>query len=133
MTFTLPIYYTQEFKTKDDKTFLLGMNWYRNAHYHIQNKVKQDLEASLLKQFEQVGPILGPYKVHYTVYYKNPSCDGANIVALSEKFFLDALQVDLVRQDSVRHHLGSTWVIGGCDKLNPRVEINISGVSNNTC
>lgn len=31
MTVILPIYYTQEFKTKPNKTSLVGMNLYRNA------------------------------------------------------------------------------------------------------
>ena len=125
MTFTLPIYYTQTFKTKPDKTFLIGMNWYNTAHYHIKNEVKQSLTTLITEQFENIGPVLGPYKVHYTLYWKNPSSDGSNIISLSEKIFLDAIQQGLVSEDNVKHHMGSTWTNAGQDKVNPRVEITI--------
>jgi hypothetical protein len=124
--FTLPIYYTQTFKTKPDKTFLIGMNWYNTAHYHIKNTVKQELQATLREQFADIGPVLGPYQVHYKLYYSRPNCDGSNIIALTEKIFLDAIQDGLVREDNVQHHLGSTWSVAGQDKLNPRCEIQIT-------
>lgn len=124
MIFTLPIYYT--YGVRKPKTVLVGMNFYRNAVFHLQNNVKQEFTEHLHNQFKGIGPIIGQYRIQYTVYYKNPSSDGSNIVALSEKFFLDALQsYGLVREDNVQHHLGSTWYVGGCDKLDPRVEITI--------
>jgi endonuclease IV len=123
----MPIYWAEKFKTKPDKVHLIGMNFFRNAHYHTQNKLKQELEQSLKESFnESFDKITTSYKVHYTLYYKNPACDGSNIIALSEKIFLDFLQsIDLVTNDNVKYHLGSSWSIGGCDKLNPRVEITL--------
>jgi hypothetical protein len=129
MTFVMPIYYTQEFKTKDPKTTLVGMNKWATEHYHLKNKIKSSLEDDLIKQIQDanLGPILTPYKVHYKLYWKNPSSDGSNIVALSEKIFLDAIQkADLVQEDNVKWHMGSTWENIGQDKENPRVEITIS-------
>jgi hypothetical protein len=103
------------------------MNFYRNAHFHVKNQLKAELESTLLKQFANVGPILGQYQVRYNIYYKNPSCDGSNIAALMEKVFLDAGQLaGILREDNVQHHLGSTWSIAGQDKLNPRCEIQIT-------
>jgi hypothetical protein len=127
VTFTLPIYYTQTFKTKPDKTMLVGMNQFNAAHYYLKNQIKQTLQDSLKSQFSGIGPILGPYQVNYHIYYKNPSSDGSNVAALMEKIFLDAAQkFNLTREDNVKHHLGSTWSVAGCDKLNPRCEIHIT-------
>lgn len=130
MSVVLPIYYTQEFKTKNDKTFLVGMNWYNTAHYHIKNKVKQDFTELILKQLTGIEPIQDKFKVHYKLYYKNISSDPSNIVALAEKIFLDAIQKgDIVKDDNMKYHTSSSWEVIGIDKDNPRVEISISAVS----
>lgn len=125
MTFIAPIYYTHEYRTKPSKTILIGMNHYRNAHFSMQTAIKHFVEGALLPQFTNVGMVLGPYRIHYKLYYKNPISDGSNIVALTEKCFLDSLQGILTRSDTVLHHLGSSWEVAGQDIENPRVEINI--------
>lgn len=84
-TITLPIYYDQEFKTKPSKRFLVGMNWYRNAHYLLSNKVKDhyhDLvkEAIQDTKFEKVS-------LEYIVYVGRKNTDGHNIRSVIEKFF----------------------------------------------
>lgn len=126
----MPIYYTQEFKTKDNKTFLVGMNWYRNAHYHISNKVKKERHELVCSQ---IGPSpaekIEKYKLHITLYYKNSNCDGSNISSLVEKYVLDAIQEHgVVENDNVKFHLGTTWEIGGQDKENPRAEVIIKEI-----
>jgi len=132
--FSMPIYWTEKFKTKPDKVHLIGMNFFRNAHHFIQNKLKQDLEQYLKDSFNgSLDIITSTYKVHYTLYYKNPACDGSNIIALSEKIFLDFAQsVNLITNDNVKYHLGSSWSIGGIDKENPRVEITIKEYNETT-
>jgi len=125
---TLPIYYTQVYKTKPDKTFLVGMNWYRNANPFINNEVKK-YYADLIS--DQIGQNLNldkpfQYTLNIKLYYSNPSCDGSNIFALMEKYALDALQkLAWVKQDNVKYHLGTTTEVVGKDKDNPRVEIEI--------
>ena len=101
------------------------MNYYRNAVYYDQNKLKQEVEDQLKQSYASIFiPVTTPFKVHYTLYYKNPSCDGANIIALIEKIFLDFIQnIGLIPNDTVKYHYGSTWSVGGQDKLNPRCEI----------
>lgn len=122
---TLPIYWTQHFKTKNDKTVLVGMNWYRNAHYMLQNRMKQEFTELIEDQLDSTQ-IQGPYTLHIDLYYKNPTCDGSNIVALMEKVALDALQHNkVVEQDNVQFHLGTTWNVVGQDKQNPRCDISI--------
>lgn len=124
MQLTLPIYYTQEFKTKPSKTFLVSMNWYRGAFYHIQNEVKKHYH-SLVQEQKPEGKF-STFHVDYSLYYKNPSCDASNVIALIEKFTLDALKdCDTIIDDKVKYHLSSSWAVLGQDKENPRVEITI--------
>jgi len=126
---TVPIYWTKTYKTKADKTVLVGMNFYRNAHYFDQNRLKQEFEELIIEQLDN-SCVQGTYKLDIRLYYKNPSCDGANICSLVEKILLDALQKNnTVEQDNVKHHLGTTWSIAGQDKVNPRCEIYIRSVN----
>lgn len=124
MQLTLPIYHTIEKKRSANKTILLGLNWYRNAYHFEQNKVKQayhELVHSQVgdSQFEQ-------FTIQYLLYYKNSVCDPSNIIALVEKFLLDALQsTNTIPNDTVKYHLGSSWEVVGQDKDNPRVEVII--------
>ena len=129
MTLVLPIYYIQEFKTKANKTHLVGMNLYRNAHHFLQNAMKKHFQELVLEQLPSVEQQLKQFTVDYKVYYKSPVCDGSNIVALIEKFYLDAIKTHgLISDDNVNYHVGSTWVVLGQDKLNPRVEIAIKEI-----
>jgi hypothetical protein len=124
----LPIYWTKQFKTKKDKTVLTSLNWFRNAHYHDQNNMKKHYHSLVASQ---LGGIEVPqkYLLDMQLYYKNPSCDGSNIVALIEKFVLDALQeFGVVINDNVRYHVGSTWRVTAQDKNNPRCEISIINI-----
>lgn len=126
MTVVLPIYYIQEFKTKANKTSLVGMNLYRNAHHFLQNAMKKHFQELVLEQLPSVEQQLKQFTVNYKVYYKSPVCDGSNIIALIEKFYLDALKEHgLIADDNVKYHLGSSWTIIEQDKENPRVEVTI--------
>ena len=102
------------------------MNWYRNAHYHNQNKMKKDFHELVTKQLGE-ETIDNTFTLTLSLYYKNSSCDGANIAALIEKFTLDALQENkTVVNDNVKYHLGTTWSVIAQDKDNPRCEISIT-------
>ena len=128
--FTLPIYWVETFKTKPNKTHLVGMNFYRNAHFIQQNKLKKDLEELLYNSNTVCSKIEGSFTVSYVLFYKNSACDASNIIALIEKIFLDFAQAaNIIQQDSVKYHLGSSWSIGGQDKSNPRVEITIKDLN----
>ena len=129
MTVVLPIYYIQEFKTKANKTHLVGMNLYRNAHHFLQNAMKKHFQELVLEQLPPVEQQLKQFTVNYKVYYKSPVCDGSNIVALIEKFYLDAIKTHgLISDDNVNYHLGSTWEVVRQDTINPRVEIAIKEI-----
>ena len=125
---TLPIYYEQTFKTKPPKTLMVGLNWYRNCSPFLSNKVKAHYHELVHNQSCNL-PKLKTFTIHYSLFYKNPACDGGNIIALIEKFLLDGLASSgVISNDNVLNHLGSTWTVTACDKLDPRVEITISEV-----
>jgi hypothetical protein len=127
---TLPIYWTNHKKTKPSTTHLTGLNFYRNAYFQVQNKMKQDYHELVYHALKDIPPIEGPFTVHTVLFYKNPSCDGRNIVPMVEKFLLDALQdLNIIPNDNVKFDLGGTWEIGGQDKENPRCEITIKAAS----
>ena len=125
----LPIYYTQEFKTKPAKTFLVGLNWERNAHYFIKNEVKKYYHSLIAKQVPTIDKPLTTFKVHTKLYYKNPSSDGRNIVPMIEKYLLDGLQeCNILTNDNVKYDIGGSWEVAGKDKNNPRCEITVKGI-----
>ena len=131
ISFDLPIYWVNERKTKASTTHLAGMNYFMNAHYHTKNKMKKDFSAMIYDSIEELQvETLEQYKVHYRLYYKNLNSDGSNVIAVIEKFLLDALQhLSITDDDNVRHHLGSSWEVVEQDRSNPRVEITISSIS----
>jgi hypothetical protein len=120
---TLPIYYTIKRKTKKDKIILVGMNWYRNAHFQESNKVKEYYHKLVS---EQVGTQkFNKIFIEYKVYLKRKGTDGQNIRAVIEKFFLDGLvECGAIKDDTIEYVLGdsSTYLL---DKSNPSVDIII--------
>ena len=125
---TIPVYYTQTFKTKNDKTFLVNLNWYRNAHYFIKNEVKQWFNDDIIRQLKELNaqPIKGPYVLAFKYYYKNVSSDLDNVCAMANKSFNDAAQAyGLVENDNVKFCKCSCYYTAEQDKENPRVEIFI--------
>ncbi len=126
MTVILPIYYTQEFKTKPNKTSLVGINLYRNAHHFLQNNMKKHFQDLVIEQLPPVVEVIQQFTVTYKLYYKSPVCDASNIVALIEKFYLDAIkQHGLIIDDNVNYHISSSWQVIAQDKTNPRIEVTI--------
>ncbi len=123
--YTLPIYWSQTKK----KTVLVGMNAYRNWHYLVSAKFKREFTQLVEAQINNESKINKPYQLHIKLFYKNPNCDGSNIIALIEKVFLDALiSAGLLQQDTVIYHKGSTWEVIEQDKVNPRCEIVIKEI-----
>ena len=117
----LPIYFGSR------KKYLMSLNWLQDVHYRARNKVKQDFH-------EQIGKILindkisfkGSIRTHYKLYYKNKLCDAPNVVAVIDKFLLDALQEhNIIVQDNVQYYIASSWEVVEQDKTNPRIEVEI--------
>ena len=125
---TLPVYYTQTFKTKPDKTFLVGLNWYRSAHYFIKNEVKQYYNTLIIEQLEAISApkLKGPYELAFKYYYKSVVSDLDNVCAMANKSFNDAAQAyGLVENDNVKYCRKSCYYVASQDKDNPRMEVFI--------
>ena len=119
---TLPIYWTMP----SGKTTLVGMSFYRNAIFHLQNKLKQEFTELVGNQLEGIVPVKGQFRLSIDLYYKNSVCDASNIIAVIEKIALDALQeFSIIDNDNVKYHLGSCYTVKGQDKVNPRAEITV--------
>jgi len=125
---TFPIYYVQEFKTKPSKTFLVGLNWYRNAHHMLSNKVKAHYHE-LVKQ--QIGNTkFDKIKITYHIYAGRNGTDGHNIRAVMEKFICDGLvEAGCIKDDSIEF-LKRDSSIYFIDKENPRIEVYIEDYEN---
>lgn len=119
---TIPVYLNL---TKTKQTFL-SMSWYRNAHFYSQNKAKKMVHELVLPQLTNFRPVTLYYSVLYVYYFKNVVSDLPNAGAIASKFFNDSLQtLNLVPNDNVKYLLAEHYVVGGQDKLNPRIEIYI--------
>ncbi len=124
MQMTLPIYYTQNFKTKKDKTFMVGMNWYRNAHYILANDVKNRYHSMIARQLHGINERFSKPFMHYKLFYKTASSDMMNVVDCIDKFTMDALQeCGMIENDNVKFYQRAFIEVGGKDRENPRMEV----------
>lgn len=126
---SIPVYFTNTFKTKPDKTFLVSLNWYRNANYHEQNKVKVHMSDLIANQLNPFDVLEGKYQVTYEYYYKNKTSDLPNVTTMASKWVNDTLQeLKLVPNDNVQYLVQELHKVAGQDKENPRIEIAIKEI-----
>lgn len=126
LEFEIPVYFVQEFKRKENKTWLCGMNWYRNAHFAVQNNVKahyHELIKKLISDKVPLEPLLS-YQVEYTYHYKNVTSDLGNVCSLASKFVNDALQeLGFVIDDNVQYLQREIFSVGKRDLGNPHISV----------
>lgn len=118
----LPVY--QILRKKSNKHSLINMNWYRNEHYQILNKVKINYHSFVYNQLpKNTLQLKTPLHIHYKIYIKRKGTDGGNIRSVIEKFVLDALvQYKLIKDDTI-DFIQSDSAEYFYDKNNPRCEI----------
>ena len=122
----LPIYYTFTKKTKKDNKVLVGMNWYRNAHFRNSNQVKQYYHKLIFSKVTQSQKLKDKYMVSYMLYPSNSNCDLMNVVSVIDKFLNDALQDSgVIVNDNIKFYKHMIATVKEVDKLNPRIEIII--------
>ena len=125
----LPIYHTFQRKTKKDTKILVGMNWYRNAHFRNSNQVKQYYHKLIHSKVTQSQKLKNKYMVSYTLYPSNSNCDLMNVVSVIDKFLNDALQdCGVVINDNIKFYKSMTAGVKEIDKYNPRIEIKITEI-----
>ena len=129
MVLELPIYYTFKYKTKKDKTVLVGINWYRNTHFQLETKVKKYYQALVRSKLSVKTEQFEQYKIHYKLFYKSKVCDASNIIPIIDKYLNDTIQeMGLLINDNVNYYKQSSWEVVGQDKENPRVEIELEEI-----
>ena len=119
MEIILPIYTN----TSKKKKVLVSLNWYRNAHYGIKDKVKKQYHEIV---YEQLRGARKPFDkrigVKYQLWYKRGDCDLMNVVSVLDKFLLDALvQAGMIKDDNVNKYISCHAEVGGKDSKNPRL------------
>lgn len=128
----IPVYYIKEYKTKNSKTFLLSLNWYRNAHHIEQNIVKKHLEEIVANQLKDISQINSPFTVTYYYYYTNAASDLPNVGPLASKWLLDTLQhLKHIRNDNVKFLSEEHYYALPAENNDPRIEAIITEKENN--
>ena len=119
---TVPIYYEVEYKTKPNKTILVGLNWYRNVHFHLNNKVKHFYHNLIIAELGKLK-IETPCRPHFNVFLKRKGTDGHNVRSIIEKYVLDGLvECGAIPDDTPEYIQSGSWECS-YDKENPRCEI----------
>lgn len=128
---SLPVYYTHHYKTKPSKTFLVNMNWYRNAFHHEQNEVKHHYNTLVADLLPTPCETMLQYKVSYTYHFKSKVSDLSNTCSMISKFLNDSLQeIGIVQNDNVQFLLEEHSYVGDYDKHFPRCDITIERITN---
>lgn len=123
ISLTLPFYFGSK------KKYMIGMNWYGTSHYRARNNVKQEFHKMIDKILSKDYKLNSPLQTHYKVFYKNVLSDAPNIVAVIDKFLLDALQEsNVIENDNVQHYIKSSWEVVAQDRVNPRIEVEIKEI-----
>jgi len=115
-------------KVSSKAKFILNINNYRNAHYHVLNKAKIEFADMIRPIIEQL-PKLSTVNIHYQVYPKdNRLFDISNVCSIVDKFFCDVLQeCAVIENDNYNYVKHISYSFGNVDKKNPRVVAIITG------
>ena len=111
----------------------INLNWYRNAHYLVSNKVKKLVAESISDQIEGIE-LETPVTVTYRVYKPTRRrLDKMNVVAITSKFVLDALSEAGVWEDDNDNFVKTETILPTIhDKDNERVEIVFETIKKDT-
>lgn len=104
----------------------LNLNEYKSWHYQVKSMVVKayynDFFAINGVQSKPIGYRVSVYFVLYT--QSKREVDRANILCVHDKFACDAMvKAGYLIDDNDKHIRSTTYLTGGVDKENPRVEI----------
>ena len=114
-----------------NKKFILNLNNYRNTHYQVLNKAKQNYSLVIKSILREVkAEKFTRVKITYTLHPKTRRLtDLDNVISIVQKFFQDALVKEgFLEDDNYKYIAENIQRIGSIDKENPRVDINIEEV-----
>lgn len=118
-----------EVQLSKNKKFILNMNNYRNAHYQTLNKAKKIYDQGIRPMIVGVR-LPSEIEITYTYYAASKRrVDIANPCSIIDKFFSDSLvNCGCIEDDDVKHLKKVSYVWGGYDKENPRVDVTIKSL-----
>ena len=126
ISLSLPVYHQIK-----NKTFLVGLNWFRNSHYQELNKVKKYYNQLIVYSLNPCKHTFDKYTINYTYFYKNSRSDALNVISVIDKFLQDALQdAGVIENDNVKFYMGGCIMPSVKDKENPRLEVKIIKYTN---
>lgn len=110
----------------------LNLNFYRNAHYQILNKMKVAFANQVRDQILPL-PVFEHVSLTYTLFPKTRRlCDVANVCTVVDKFFCDALVTEhKLKDDNYNYVRRIEYRFGEVDPSNPRVTVEIKGTPEN--
>lgn len=126
MKFVLPLSIVLPRKTKKDKVVHLNLNNYPHWSFFLYADLKKKYCEALRAQLEGVK-IKTPCLLHFTLYRRDSrKGDRANVLAVQEKFFCDAVtHYGCWPDDTDEYILSTSYHTGAIDRINPRVEVEI--------
>lgn len=125
----LPLYVDLPRVRTADKRFILNLNNYRNAHYHILNDAKVRYKDAVAMSCSGITILPGPYLFAYRLFPGDRRlCDIANVLPIVQKFTDDALiTLGLIPDDNYKVIREVRYALGGVDRDNPRAELEVYG------
>jgi len=119
-----------EVKVSKNKTFILNQNKYRNAHFRVLSRAKEEFNAFVKKLNIEHDTFENPIRVHYVYYPKSKRIyDRMNVACVIDKFLMDALQLEkIIKDDNYNTVLFPTFVHGEVDREYPRCEVYIEEI-----
>ena len=122
--FVSPVLVVLPRKTMKDKKCYLNLNNFRGWKSIVSNIIKTQYTEELEDVLAGVK-IQTPITIQFK-YFKpqNRKVDTSNVCSIVDKFFCDALVVHkCIEDDDDKHILKTSYLPGGLDRENPRVEI----------
>lgn len=116
--------------TSKNKSFILNLNNYRNAHHRVLSIAKvnyTEAVKNILEDQNIVFRVTQPVTIHYLYFHGSKrKVDVSNPCSVIDKFACDAITSAGIWQDDDSATVKSvTYEFGGVDKLRPRCEMTI--------
>lgn len=108
------------------KKFYLNLNQYRNAHHFTLSRAKvnfHEIVAPIIKHLPRYDTVT----FIYTLFTGSEQLvDTNNVCSIVDKFFSDVMVTcHKIEDDNRKIVLGSVFLYGGVDRLNPRCEVTM--------
>ena len=122
-------------KTKEDRTFALNLNIYRNTHHMILNKAKELWDGIVNVPAGTKLPVEFPCLFIYRAFPEtNRKFDLGNVLSIVQKFTDDVLiSRGVITDDSYKIIPAINYRFGHVDKDNPRIELDIKVFTGDSC